>query len=36
MNATKEKYIELLNYKCESDEWDYKKELHTATKEDKI
>lgn len=35
MNATREKYFELFNYKCERDEWDYKKELHTATKEEK-
>lgn len=35
MKATKEKFWELFNYKCESDEWDYKKELHTSTKQEK-
>ncbi len=35
MKATKAKYLELFQHKTESDGWDYKKELHIKTKNDK-
>ena len=35
MKAIKEKFLELYYYKSESDEWDYKKELSTNSKEKK-